>query len=153
LLSTVAADEDPVFAGIRAHHLARLRRNDGLLMQSKLEQSLAAEHRTYSWPPDDPDTPEGCADDPRWTACQHQIEEISAAESAAMLSLLTTMPLSLMGLAALIRYVGSPADPGPGWSPSILAEGGERAHEDIAQASERFLGNLAAAIPRLFVAP
>lgn len=94
---------DPIFAVLDAHHRATARMSAAVHAEGEAEEAIPISQR--SWRFNDDDLPNG-ADHPEWIRTQVELRDTNDAWDDAVYDLLTTMPTTMAGLAALLTRLG-----------------------------------------------
>jgi hypothetical protein len=104
---------DPILAVIDAHRIACENLDHALKLHSRLEGEIPQHLRKSiitDWETEIVDT-----DDPRWIESESTCHALIDADTKAALDLIETVPTTLAGAAALMRYVASLEENGHGW--------------------------------------
>ena len=104
---------DPILAAIEAHRAAMAGVMSGLDVQTALEKELLPKARRDET-------------DPRWIACERDIEQAWDAVNDAELALLNIRPTTRAGIVALLRYVIEHDTDGEGWQPELVSDDGTK---------------------------
>jgi hypothetical protein len=149
----LAANTDPAFAAIAAHHQAMRHETATGRAVDRVLEALPEDRTTWHFmdSPDRRTPPHDCADAPEWIKVQQDMSDAYARRYDAVVGLLTTEPTTIAGAVALLEHVGSPEfpwDEGDSHTPILFAVVG-RIDERIAPAAHAFPSRLAAVIRRL----
>jgi hypothetical protein len=105
---------DPILAAIEAHRAAMATLISGLAVQTALEKELPRNRRR------------GDETDPRWIACERDINWAWSAVDDAELALLNIRPTTRAGIVALLRYVVEHDTDGEGWQSELVSDDGTK---------------------------
>lgn len=145
-----AAAVDPVFEAIERHREAFSVWGATLAEQDRLEGILPRERREWSPSMNNLMPPEDCDDAPEWIANQHADWAHCNDESSTLCKLVSTVPATAAGIAALVRYVREHRDNGNDlesrFSGEYDRETGEAVYVDV---SATFLNTLDEAMKNL----
>jgi hypothetical protein len=147
----LAANTDPAFAAIAAHHQAMRHETATGRAVDRVLDALPGDRATWHFmhSPDRRTPPHDCADAPEWIKVQQDMSDAYARRYDAVVGLLTTEPTTIAGAVALLEHVGSPEFPWEGAHTPILFAVVGRIDERIAPAAHAFTSRLAAAMRRL----
>jgi hypothetical protein len=150
----LAANTDPAFAAIAAHHQAMRHETATGRAVDRVLDALPGDQTTWHFmhSPDRRTPPHDCADAPEWIKVQQDMSDAYARRYDAVVGLLTTEPTTLAGAVALLEHVGSPEFPWEGAHTPILFAVVGRIDKRIAPAAHAFPSRLAAAMRRLTAA-
>ncbi|WP_407174553.1 hypothetical protein [Bradyrhizobium sp. STM 3562] len=130
----IPSPADPIFVAIEAHKQAYDAFSESLEEQSKLEETIPKARRQteFGWDSDGVKIVE--TDDPRWISHEIRKHELSRAENDCELQLVSVVPTTLQGVAALVTYCNSMEEKGHSW-PSDLVDDD---YDENAPPEERF---------------
>lgn len=103
LSADLLQETDPIFRLIEAHRSAQAAMKDSFTVQSRLEGEIPRgkrESQIDQW-----ETKIVDSDDPRWIACQRQVNAACEADTQAALDLIQDAPATIKGAIALLQYV------------------------------------------------
>ncbi len=134
--------QDPILAAIEAHRTARAALVAAVDWHSALERELPKDKRrsfVTVWDQTIVET-----DDPRWIDCEFTVIRCHSAETEAACTLISILPTTMAGVAALLRYTVDADTDGEGWPRGLQSDDGK------SRDWQHFLiANLAEIIPAL----
>jgi hypothetical protein len=116
--AAVPSDADPIYEAIAAHVGALQALEVGLQAMYALEEELPKELRRSNidcWEEVIVET-----DDPRWIESERNVHALFRADEEAAMGLITIEPITLSGLAALMRHVSQYEAGGNGWPSGLI---------------------------------
>lgn len=97
---------DPIFAVLDEHRGATARLSAAIHASGNAESAIPQSQRSWGYSAWDTTPPENCADDPKWIETQLELRDANDNWDDAVYDLLTTMPTTVAGLAALLSRLG-----------------------------------------------
>jgi hypothetical protein len=148
------ATADPIFELIADHREAMKAYTAAVHAANRLSEVLPDEQQHWFWTADAPDLPADCADAPEWIDAQLALSRAGEAIEDALFEVLTTVPTTLAGVAAVLDHVSLPMfpdddPPGGSGDPRILENAFGNVYEDVGDIGDNFLPEIAEAVRRL----
>ena len=120
-LPAALAATDPIFEAIDIHRKAYAAFSNCFTEHARLEDTLPTSARQTNlsrWETEIVET-----DDPRWVASEKDVHELSDAEEAAAIGLVSILPTTMNGVLALLNYIVAVERAGGQWPSGLIDEG------------------------------
>jgi hypothetical protein len=147
------AAPDAIFELIEAHRQAARAYTAAVLATSRVSDALPMERQHWCWTVDAPEVPANCTDAPEWIEAQVALSRAADALEDARFEVLTSVPTTLAGVAAVLDHAALPAFPDESdlgrHSDTILENAFGNVYEGIGDIGDNFLTGMAEAVRRL----